>query len=97
MIIMENVVFLVHNSRDHVGVATVDLEKGTTAQGKYLDVGATLTVEVSEGIPLGHKLSITRISGDQPVIEYGQEIGRAIHEIQPGNHVHTHNIKSMRW
>ncbi|MFQ5657413.1 MAG: SAF domain-containing protein [Candidatus Methylomirabilales bacterium] len=31
-----------------------------------------------------------------PIIKYGQVIGRATVEIAPGDHVHVHNMESLR-
>jgi (2R)-sulfolactate sulfo-lyase subunit alpha len=31
------------------------------------------------------------------ILEYGSEIGYASAKIAKGAHVHTHNIKSLRW
>jgi (2R)-sulfolactate sulfo-lyase subunit alpha len=34
---------------------------------------------------------------DKHVIEYGRAIGYAAAAIKMGEHVHVHNIKSLRW
>lgn len=46
-----------------------------------------------QAIPSGHKLARASISAGQPVIRYGQVIGLASRDIQPGDWVHTHNLE----
>jgi len=49
-------------------------------------------VIASQSIDLGHKMAIrTKLRGE-PVRKYGQLIGYAIEDIQPGDHVHVHNL-----
>jgi hypothetical protein len=43
---------------------------------------------------IGHKLAIRPIGTGEPVIKYGIVIGVATANIDTGDHVHTHNIKS---
>ncbi len=97
MFSMEQISFLVHNSPDHVGVATRDISEGEVVKGKYLDNGGMVEVKALELIPLGHKISLSSIRANEPVVEYGQTIGTSTSEIERGSHVHTHNIRSRRW
>ncbi|HSH17640.1 MAG TPA: UxaA family hydrolase, partial [Verrucomicrobiae bacterium] len=53
--------------------------------------GSTLTLPAT--IPAGHKLATGRISSGERIIKYGQTIGFAKTDIQPGEHVHTHNVE----
>jgi altronate hydrolase len=43
-------------------------------------------------VPAGHKLATRRITAGEPVKRYSQTIGAATRDIQPGQHVHTHNL-----
>ena len=45
-------------------------------------------------IPAGHKYALRNIAKDAYVIKYGEIIGRATQDIQAGEWVHTHNVKS---
>ncbi|MFN4190507.1 MAG: UxaA family hydrolase [Pseudothermotoga sp.] len=89
--------FLVHNKGDYVGVATTDLKKGIVAQGWTVDKDFNYQIEVLEDIPLGHKIALRDIKGGEKVIEYGETIGVATKDIRMGEHVHIHNIKSLKW
>ena len=44
-------------------------------------------------IPSGHKLARAILSTGQPVMRYGQVIGFASQDIQPGDWVHAHNLE----
>ena len=46
-----------------------------------------------QDIPSGHKLARAVLLKGQPVIRYGQVIGFASHDIQPGDWVHSHNLE----
>jgi altronate dehydratase small subunit len=47
-------------------------------------------------IPFGHKFSITTISKGDNILKYGEVIGRGTDDIDPGSHVHTQNVESLR-
>lgn len=49
---------------------------------------------VEKPIGLGHKLAFRWIAKGEKIIKYGAEIGSATCDIQPGDHVHLHNMKS---
>jgi (2R)-sulfolactate sulfo-lyase subunit alpha len=87
--------FLAHREGDLVGVAVRDLDPGPV-QGAYLSGPATLSVQLTEAIPLGHKLALTDITTGQEIIEYGQRVGLATKDIRKGDHVHVHNVRSAR-
>jgi (2R)-sulfolactate sulfo-lyase subunit alpha len=89
-------VFLAHRSGDAVAVAVADVEPGQAEVG-YLDEGASLTIDVTARIPLGHKVALTDVASGADVIEYGVRIGIASADISKGDYVHTHNVRSARW
>lgn len=72
------------NSRDNVGVASKAVPRGIP-----IDEDGTLA---QENIDAGHKVALTRIQEGEAVFKYGQLIGLAARDIQPGEHVHTHNL-----
>lgn len=45
-------------------------------------------------IPAGHKIAVKDIKEGEPVIKYGEVIGRATKDIKAGEWVHSHNLKS---
>jgi hypothetical protein len=49
---------------------------------------------ISGSIPIGHKVAARWIQAGERIIKYGVPIGSATREIEPGELVHTHNLKS---
>lgn len=43
---------------------------------------------------LGHKLALRRIVKGEKILKYGVPIGSATTDIEPGAHVHLHNMQS---
>src|SRR5688572_17268366 len=50
------------------------------------------SVELRSNVPAGHKVALRRIAAGAPIRKYGQIIGFARAEIEPGDHVHLHNL-----
>lgn len=76
------------NGNDSVGVALADLPKGSVVAVDGI------TVEIKNDIPRGHKFAICKINENENVIKYGFPIGHATQNIEIGEHVHIHNIKT---
>ncbi len=75
---------IIINPRDNVGVALCELDKG--------DVFGD--VELVNSIPEKHKFALNDISEGENVIKYGYPIGKATKDIEKGEHIHTHNLKT---
>ncbi len=80
-----NAVIRLHEA-DNVVVARVPLARGF--EFRVGDVSTT----VREPVPPGHKVAIAPIREGEPVRRWGQMIGRASRPIEPGEHVHVHNL-----
>lgn len=89
--------FLIHDAKDDVGVAVVDIEQGRQATGLFLDTREPLTLESLADIPLGHKIALRDFRKGDTVTKYGQDIGKVVAPIRKGEHVHVHNVKTKRW
>jgi (2R)-sulfolactate sulfo-lyase subunit alpha len=88
--------FLAHHDGDIVAVAVRDLVPGP-AEGAFLRGQASVTVELLEPVPLGHKIALADIVEGQDIVEYGQRVGVATRDIARGGYVHVHNVRSARW
>ncbi|SRR5579883_92465 len=77
----ENSTILLHPA-DNVAIARVPIGAGMNVRG----------VRTRTAIAAGHKVAIRSIDAGQNVVRYGQFIGRAKTRIEPGDHVHTHNL-----
>ncbi len=89
--------FLVHDASDDVGVAVVDVDAGTDCSGRNLTTNQSLKAKATEKIPLGHKLALKDFAVGDSVTKYGCVIGKVVQPIKAGQHVHVHNLKTLRW
>lgn len=71
---------------DDVAVALTDLPAG------HAVAVAGRSVPLVDPIPRGHKFAVHAIAAGQPVRKYGFPIGIAAQAIEPGCHVHSHNL-----
>ncbi len=74
------------NANDAVAIAKQPLLPRTVL---LTDAGE---VKVAAMIPPGHKVALRVVPKGEPVRKYGQIIGFATQDIQPGQHVHSHNL-----
>jgi (2R)-sulfolactate sulfo-lyase subunit alpha len=88
---------LMHEPQDDVGVAVMDLKKGATIGAVTLEGKAAGKVKLLNNVPLGHKVALRDMALDKHVIKYGRPVGKAVQPIARGAHVHTHNVKTLRW
>jgi hypothetical protein len=51
-------------------------------------------VAIPGALGLGHKIARAALAPGDKVLKYGAPIGSATRSITPGDHVHTHNLKS---
>ena len=87
---MTGVPALVISPRDNVATALEPLDAG-----RIVNVGDQ-QITVAEDTPRGHKIALRLIRAGEAVLKYGSSIGTATSDIQPGAHVHTHNVASGR-
>src|SRR5271163_4673905 len=74
---------------DNVGVAT----RGVSIDAAVDVTGGGAGVVAVERVEMGHKIAIARIARGTPIRKYGQTIGFATADIEPGAWVHTHNVE----
>jgi hypothetical protein len=73
---------------DNVLVLTRSFEAGETIE--LGDIRRTLATPIG----LGHKIAACGISPGEKILKYGAPIGSATASIEPGEHIHLHNMKS---
>jgi len=73
---------------DNVLVLTRSFEAGETIE--LGDIHRTLQTPIG----LGHKIAACAISPGEKILKYGAPIGSATAPIEPGEHIHLHNMKS---
>lgn len=81
---------IVMNELDNVATALEDI-----GVGEEVSVGGW-EIKAKAPIPFGHKIAIRPIRKGESVIKYGEVIGVATEDIDPGDWVHVHNVVSLR-
>jgi len=89
--------FLVHDKKDTVGVAVVDVKAGETLEGRDPSSNEKLTARATMDIPLGHKIALKDLKPGDTIYKYACDIGKVVAPIKAGEHVHIHNLKTKRW
>jgi altronate dehydratase small subunit len=82
------------NARDNCAVLLADVKKDETVEVRS-EVGV-LSLKARSAIALGHKIALVGLAADQPIIKYGEEIGRAQTAIEAGDWIHLHNVYCRR-
>jgi altronate dehydratase small subunit len=85
---------LVMHEKDDVATVLRDMHVGELM--RYRRGQSLETLILLDAIAFGHKVAITSIKQGADVYKYGDVIGRATQAIEPGKHVHVHNIEGVR-
>ena len=85
---------VVMKATDNVATCLADMRKGEEAVVK-IDAD-TRSVTLKGDIPFGHKVALTDIAAGGEITKYAETIGIASHPIAAGEHVHIHNVESVR-
>jgi altronate dehydratase len=75
---------------DNVAMSLSDFTKGNA-----VDVEDRKIV-FRDPVEYGHKFALKDIRTGEPIIKYAETIGVASRDISAGEHVHVHNVKSLR-
>jgi len=90
---MRRLVVVIHPN-DNVAVALKDLKK---KQKVLVNVdGKKVMIKLLDDIPFGHKFALKDIDQGGHIVKYGETIGRSTRPVKAGEHVHVHNIESLR-
>ncbi|PTX97892.1 altronate dehydratase family protein [Opitutus sp. ER46] len=84
---MKNPVLQIH-PRDNVAVSLRSLDAGLT-----VDV-AGRSVRLAAAVPPAHKIALRAIRAGEPIIKFGQPIGRATSDVGEGGWVHVQNVRT---
>ncbi len=78
--------FISLHADDNIAVAARNVPAGASCEI------ARKSLTTRDAIDLGHKTAVCRIAKGQPIKKFGQTIGFASRDIEPGTWVHTHNV-----
>jgi len=84
------------NSKDNVATALESLDAGALTSVILPSQEVLKEVPTTQAIPFGHKIAVTAIKKGDKVTKYGEVIGNASQNIEPGDYVHVQNVKSNR-
>ena len=88
---------LAHKRGDDVAAAVTAISAGEEIVVLYVDDDGELKVRAQADVPYGHKVALHPLAAGAPVTEYSTQVGVARTNIEPGDYVHTHNVKTARW
>ncbi len=71
------------NEKDNIGIAPMDIPQ---------NININYGIRSIDNIPYGHKISLKKIKSGDFIFKYGQIIGISNQNIEPGEHVHSHNM-----
>jgi len=77
------------NEQDNVAVAIRAIKAGETITGV-----AGVKVKATADVMKNHKVAIKAVAAGEPIVKYGESIGLASKDVNPGDWVHTHNLKA---
>jgi len=75
---------------DTVATVLADVDAGDSVFLK----GSNGAIVASTPVAFGHKIALAHIRENADIIKYGQKIGFATRDIQPGSWIHLHNMAS---
>jgi len=70
------------------------LQDANAESVEVLGAAAGARIELHEAVALGHKVALTAIAANEPVVKYGATIGVASKDIAAGEWVHLQNCRS---
>jgi altronate dehydratase small subunit len=79
---------------DNVATVIQDVESGDVVTAKLEE--ERFTVKAREKIPFGFKVAVKSIPKGEPILKYGEVIGKARTKIEEGSLVHIHNLEGTR-
>lgn len=85
---------IIMNEKDNVATCLVEMNAGDNV---VVTIGnKNKSISLIDPIPFGHKFSLSHIDAEDKVMKYGEVIGIASRHIEVGQHVHVHNVDSIR-
>jgi altronate dehydratase small subunit len=87
---------LIIHEQDNVANLIGTGRQGETVECTVEGQAGTTAIMLRDAIPANHKFARVDIRAGEPIIKYGQNMGRASCDIGQGRHVHVHNIESNR-
>ena len=81
--------FIIMNSEDNCATSLAEIPNDDE-----VELNGGTVIRINQKIPFGHKFALRKINKGDLVKKYGEIIGVATENIESGDWIHTHNIKS---
>tara|TARA_S200000501_G_scaffold158193_1_gene149348 strand:- start:3327 stop:3614 length:288 start_codon:yes stop_codon:yes gene_type:complete len=95
---MANTDIIIHNEKDNVGVVVIEKVKlNQNCNCWIMENDKSANIESKGEIPLGHKIAMVDLKEGDTILKYGHDIGKVVKNINKGEHVHVHNVKTKKW
>ena len=95
---MANTDVIIHDEKDNVGVVVI--EKVTPNQDCncwIMENDKSAKIQAKSEISLGHKIAMIDLKEGDTILKYGHDIGKVVKNINKGEHVHVHNVRTKKW
>jgi len=83
---------IVLHPKDNVATLIADGKAGDEVQLQ----GREGTVALAQDVNYGHKIALVPMPAGAEVVKYGEIVGRMTAGAAVGEHVHVHNVESLR-
>ena len=95
---MSNTDIIIHDEKDNVGVIVIDkVIPEQNCDCWIMENDKSAKIQSKSEIPLGHKIAMIDLKEGDTILKYGHDIGKVVKNINKGEHVHVHNVKTKKW
>ena len=95
---MANTDIIIHNEKDNVGVVVIEKVKlNQNCNCWIMENDKSANIESKGEIPLGHKIAMVDLKEGDTILKYGHDIGKVVKNINKGEHVNFHNLKTKKF
>ena len=89
---------IIHDEKDNVGVVVIEkITPNQECNCWIMENDKSSKIQSKSEIPLGHKIAMMDLKEGDTILKYGHDIGKVVKNINKGEHVHVHNVKTKKW
>ena len=89
---------IIHDEKDNVGVVVIEkIPPNQDCNCWIKENDKSSKIQSKSEIPLGHKIAMIDLKEGDSILKYGHDIGKVVKNINKGEHVHVHNVKTKKW
>ncbi len=95
---MVNTDIIIHDEKDNVGVVVIEkITQNQDCNCWIMENDKSVKIQSKNEIRLGHKIAMADLNEGDTILKYGHDIGKVVKNINKGEHVHVHNVKTKKW